>query len=79
MDHWQLKMFPWSTMPRFYPPGEHPAMTSYYETLRLAEEVRDTYGGGEAIDQHIEYLQEKIASFEGVESEIKAMCALMDR
>lgn len=78
-DHWNEKMFPWDAKtPRFYPPGEHPAIQQEYEALRVAEEYEraaSAIPGPEMYHElylYIDYLRERIADFESREAELKA-------
>jgi hypothetical protein len=63
---WDLKMFPHSQTPLYYPPGQHPATERWRAHLALLLELGfgDDYEG-------VVYLRETLAAFEEVESERK--------
>jgi hypothetical protein len=59
-------------MPRFFPPGQHPAGAQAREALKKAEAFRAEYGSTRDLDKHITYLEQWLVEFEQGESDAKA-------
>lgn len=70
-------MYPWDDVtPRFYPPGQHPAMIRHRTVLRRLEQIADRFGGDPEFESVVRYHRETIAAFEEGESEAKVRAAL---
>lgn len=91
-EHWFLKADPWSDRPRYYPPGQHPALERDRRMIarvrRFIDEVRRREvecmlvpGEIDLNDAYrvIEYYEQRIAAFEEAESERKAHDAALLR
>ena len=76
MTIWDLKRESWTDEPRYYPPGQHPAMYRHREQLRGLEELKREAERLEmdtsTIVEVIDYISGEIANFEARESELKA-------
>lgn len=79
-DHWDEKAYPWDKKtPRFYPPGQHPALFQLRAQLTKAEEFLRGWpeGTGSAssrrgLERYIRSMQDEVAAYEERESEEKA-------
>lgn len=72
-----LRSGPVTNEPRFYPPGQNPATAKLRAELKLALGLRRDLRSSQptvstkAVEEYIEYLQNKLAEFEEGESEAK--------
>lgn len=69
-DHFDRPMFPWGRAPRFYPPGQHPAIRRLEAQRRRLELFAAI--SPESVDEALAWTLQRIADFEGIESELKA-------
>lgn len=69
---WDLHMGPWTTAPRFYPPGQHPATAQWRQRIADLEmwehlSVLATEGR-----EMLDYCRQQVANFDAREAEIRA-------